>query len=100
MIFPSFFGPDNLPPLEAISFQCPVAASDQPGSREQFKNGIPLFDPTNIAEMSKIISDRRNVQVSLEFQKKMLDSLSIESYFCTMEQHLNQFAKIARNFKG
>jgi len=100
MIFPSFFGPDNLPPLEAISFQCPVAASDHPGSREQFKNGIPLFDPTNIAEMSQIISDRESLKISLEFQKKMLDSSSINSFFCTVEQHLNQFAKIARNFNS
>jgi glycosyltransferase involved in cell wall biosynthesis len=98
MIFPSFFGPDNLPPLEAISFQCPVAASDHPGSREQFKNGIPLFDPTNVAEMSQIISDRGSLQISLEFQKKMLDSSTIYSFFCTLEKHLNQFAKIARNF--
>jgi glycosyltransferase involved in cell wall biosynthesis len=98
MIFPSFFGPDNLPPLEAISFGCPVAASDHPGSREQFKNGIPLFDPTDIAGMSQIISDRRSLQISLDFQKRMLDSSSIDTFFSTVEQHLNQFAKIARNF--
>jgi len=100
MIFPSFFGPDNLPPLEAISFQCPVAATDHPGSREQFKNGIPLFDPTNIAQMSQVILDRRSLQISLDFQKKMLDSSGIDSFFGSVEQHLNQFAKIARNFKS
>jgi glycosyltransferase involved in cell wall biosynthesis len=100
MIFPSFFGPDNLPPLEAISFQCPVAATDHPGSREQFKNGIPLFDPTNIAQMSQVILDRRSLQISLDFQKKMLDSSGIDSFFGSVEQHLNQFAKIARNFNS
>jgi glycosyltransferase involved in cell wall biosynthesis len=100
MIYPSFFGPDNLPPLEAISFQCPVAASDHSGSREQFKNGIPLFDPTDIAEISQIISGRGSLQISLDFQKKMLDSSNIDSFFEAVERHLNQFAKMARNFNS
>jgi glycosyltransferase involved in cell wall biosynthesis len=100
MIFPSFFGPDNLPPLEAISFGCPVAASDHAGSREQYKGGIPLFDPTDVSEISQAISDRGSYQISPDFRKMMLDSLSIESFFNIMESYFDQFAKIARNFRS
>lgn len=100
MIFPSFFGPDNLPPLEAISFKCPVAAADQPGSREQFKNGIPLFDPTNVIEMSEIILNRRNLEISNDYREKMLNFTNIESFFGVFEEYLSQYARIAKNFKG
>jgi len=34
LVFPSFFGPDNLPPLEAFSLNCPVVASRIPGAEE------------------------------------------------------------------
>lgn len=45
MLFPSFFGPENLPPLEAMSFGCPVVAAAVPGASEQLRDACLLFDP-------------------------------------------------------
>src|SRR6202795_4272080 len=36
LVYPSFFGPENLPPLEAFALGCPVIVARISGSREQF----------------------------------------------------------------
>src|SRR5207249_4800394 len=38
LTFASFFGPDNIPPLEAFALGCPVVAAAVPGSEEQLGN--------------------------------------------------------------
>ncbi len=45
LTFMSFFGPDNLPPLEAFALGCPVIASDISGAREQYGDAALLVDP-------------------------------------------------------
>ena len=47
MVFPTFFGPDNLPPLEAFALGCPVIASDYSGSEEQLGDAVLSFAPTD-----------------------------------------------------
>jgi glycosyltransferase involved in cell wall biosynthesis len=55
LVFPSFFGPDNLPPLEAFAIGCPVAAANVAGADEQLGDAAILFDPANPAEIAKAI---------------------------------------------
>lgn len=45
LAFVTFFGPDNLPPLEAFALGCPVVASDVEGAREQLGEAALLVDP-------------------------------------------------------
>jgi glycosyltransferase involved in cell wall biosynthesis len=45
LAFASFFGPDNLPPLEAMALGCPVVAADVPGAREQLGDAALFADP-------------------------------------------------------
>ena len=45
LTFPTYFGPDNLPPLEAFALECPVIASRVPGAVEQLGEAALLFDP-------------------------------------------------------
>jgi glycosyltransferase involved in cell wall biosynthesis len=63
LVFPSFFGPDNIPPLEAFALDCPVMAARVPGSEEQLGNAALLFDPADPADIARAIStvhgDRR-----------------------------------------
>ncbi len=44
LIHPSLFGPDNLPPLEAMALGCPVIAANVPGAEEQLGDGAVLVD--------------------------------------------------------
>lgn len=47
LTFPTFFGPDNLPPLEAFALGCPVIASNVSGAQEQLGDAALLVDPRN-----------------------------------------------------
>jgi glycosyltransferase involved in cell wall biosynthesis len=62
LTMPTFFGPTNIPFIEAWAFGCPVITSDIRGIREQIGNAGLLVDPKNAAAMAegilKIWSDR------------------------------------------
>ncbi|MEA5447906.1 glycosyltransferase family 1 protein [Leptolyngbya sp. CCNP1308] len=53
LVFPTHFGPDNLPPLEAFSLGCPVIASDVPGAAEQLGDAALLVDQRDVTQMAK-----------------------------------------------
>jgi glycosyltransferase involved in cell wall biosynthesis len=44
MAYPSTFGPENLPPLEAFALGCPVVASRIPGADQQLEDAALLVD--------------------------------------------------------
>lgn len=48
LVFPSYFGPDNLPPLEAFALGCPVIAADVPGASEQLGEAALLVKPNDV----------------------------------------------------
>lgn len=52
LIFPTFFGPTNIPPLEAWSLGCPVITSDIRGIREQMGEAAVLVDPRSEEAMA------------------------------------------------
>lgn len=45
LVYPSTFGPENLPPLEAMSLGCPVVLANYPGAREQCGDAALYVDP-------------------------------------------------------
>ena len=51
----SFFGPENLPPLEAFALGCPVVAADVPGAREQLGDAALLVPPTDPALVEEAV---------------------------------------------
>lgn len=55
MIMPSFFGPTNIPPLEAIALGCPVAVSDIYGMPEQMGDAALYSDPNNVNDIAEKI---------------------------------------------
>jgi len=55
MIMPSYFGPTNIPPLEAIAVGCPVAISDVYGAQEQMRDAAIYFDPSSPQEIAVTI---------------------------------------------
>jgi glycosyltransferase involved in cell wall biosynthesis len=55
LTYVTFFGPENLPPLEAFALGCPVIASNVPGAREQLGDAALLVDPRNPAEIANAV---------------------------------------------
>jgi glycosyltransferase involved in cell wall biosynthesis len=44
LVMPTYFGPTNIPPLEAFALDCPVLYSDLDGLREQVQDAALLLD--------------------------------------------------------
>ena len=68
LIFLSFFGPDNLPPLEAFGLGCPVIASNVSGSQEQLSDYAILVDPHNenqVAHAIKTLYEKPEIRKDL-----------------------------------
>lgn len=55
LIFPSFFGPTNIPPLEAIACGCPMALSNIYAMPDQAQDASIYFDPLSLDSLSKSI---------------------------------------------
>jgi len=68
LVYPTFFGPENLPPLEAFALGCPVIASRVSGAEEQLSDAPLLFDPsdhTQLAKHIKLLVDKKGVSAKL-----------------------------------
>lgn len=55
MVMPSYFGPTNIPPLEAFAMKTPVVVSDLPGIRDQVGDAALLVEPENPKALSEAI---------------------------------------------
>ncbi len=55
MVMPSYFGPTNIPPLEAMALGCPVAVSDKYAMPEQVGKAGLLFNPDSPEEIADCI---------------------------------------------
>jgi glycosyltransferase involved in cell wall biosynthesis len=52
LVMPTFFGPTNIPVVEAWTVGCPVVTSDIRGIREQCGDAAVLVDPTSSAAVA------------------------------------------------
>lgn len=57
MIMPSFGGPTNLPPLEAMYVGCPVAVSNNYAMPEQVGEAGLSFDPNDVNGIAKVLEE-------------------------------------------
>lgn len=56
MVMPTFYGPTNIPPLEAFVLGCPVAVSDIYAMPEQVGDAALLFNPESVAAIATCIT--------------------------------------------
>lgn len=79
LIYASFSGPENLPPLEAFSAGIPVIYSEFPGAKEQLGDLPFYFDPLNPLSLAQAIELVENQSESERFnlvreQKNFIDT--------------------------
>ena len=60
LLYPSLFGPDNLPPLEAMALGCPVIAARVSGAQEQLGDAAILVDPLDATGFATAVRTLRN----------------------------------------
>ena len=103
LIFPTWFGPDNIPPLEAFSLGCPVAASKVSGSEEQLRDAALLFDPGNIDEMSesmqRIYHDESLRNQLINRGLNLVHGLTPKNYVDKVLDELKEIEIISQNWR-
>ena len=55
MMFPSFGGPTNIPPLEAMTLGCPVAVANNFAMPEQIDGAGLTFDPSSVSDIKDVM---------------------------------------------
>jgi len=98
LIFPSFFGPDNIPPLEAFALGCPVLASCIAGAEEQLRSAALLFNPTDPADIAdKVLAVRSDPALRKQLAEEGAEIAQLRSperYIAQIDEILNDFAAI------
>lgn len=102
LVFPSLFGPDNLPPLEAFSLGCPVVAAAIPGAAQHLEDAALLFDPLDPDDIAlKIVEVLREPQTRarlIERGRAVVASRTPERYVATVLAAADRFSMLRHNW--
>jgi glycosyltransferase involved in cell wall biosynthesis len=100
LVLPSFFGPDNIPPLEAFALGCPVIAAKVAGSEYQLEGAALLFDPKDeraLAEHIKKLYENQGLRESLVTKgKDKVAGLTAQNYVKSLLALVDEFGPIRR----
>ncbi|MBI4651558.1 glycosyltransferase, partial [Candidatus Desantisbacteria bacterium] len=82
LVMPTYFGPTNIPPLEAFQLGCPVCYSNLPGLKEQVQESAFLIDldnPQSLVEaLLTIMKDKDEVNRKIISGKEKVASTKEE----------------------
>ncbi|TWU41191.1 D-inositol-3-phosphate glycosyltransferase [Novipirellula aureliae] len=100
LVFASLFGPDNLPPIEAMSLKCPVVASNVPGAEEQLGDTALLVTPTDELAMAsaihQVMSNTETRRGLIERGTCLTNRLSMKRYTSDLLSLFGHLAKYRR----
>jgi len=71
LTYVSFFGPENLPPLEAFALGCPVIAAKVSGAEEQMDGAAQLVNPADPEDIAAAI---RKLAVDTSLRERLVAS--------------------------
>jgi glycosyltransferase involved in cell wall biosynthesis len=102
LTYVSLFGPENLPPLEAMALGCPVVAADVPGAREQLGEAalrVPPLDPVAIAEAVRRAGEPDERERLVAAGRERAAAFTAESYVGGVLEFLDDFERIRRGWR-
>lgn len=84
LVMPTYFGPTNIPTLEAFAFGCPAVISDLPGVEEQVEDAALRFDPDSpqdiAAKLRQVLTDPALAARLVDAGWNRIAQLSYENY--------------------
>jgi glycosyltransferase involved in cell wall biosynthesis len=100
LTYVTFFGPENLPPLEAFALGCPVIASDVAGAREQLGDAARLVDPRSPTEIAdavrRIFKDPSERTALIERGRPRARRFTSRDFVAGVLTWLNEFEPVRR----
>lgn len=96
LVMPTYFGPTNIPPLEAFAAGCPVLYSDLPGIRQEMGDSVILLDlndPDSFCQgVLRVIKGGLQINTLVENGKKRIESLIKEDHWRVLKLIFDNFA--------
>jgi glycosyltransferase involved in cell wall biosynthesis len=104
LTYVSFFGPENLPPLEAFALGCPVIAADVEGAREQLSDGALYIDPKSPRQIADAVirleNDKGLRSRMIEVGRKLAAERKPETFVEKALAFMDQFEAVRRCWAG
>lgn len=97
LVFPSFFGPDNIPPLEAFALECPVIAAQVSGAEEQMGDAALLFDPKDEVQLAATI---KKLHATPGLKETLIQRGLARAHQWTANDYVQRIFDIAEEFKA
>jgi glycosyltransferase involved in cell wall biosynthesis len=102
LTYVSLFGPENLPPLEAMALGCPVVAADVPGAREQLGDAalrVPALDPEAIAAAVRRLDQPAERDRLVAAGRERARAFTAAGYVGGVLEFLDEFERIRRGWR-
>ena len=104
LTYPSFFGPDNIPPMEAFALGCPVIAANVPGADEQMGDAALFFDPASeqqlAARVRELHSNPGLRETLIRRGQERSRQWTAREYVHGIFQIADEFQPLRRNWSG
>jgi glycosyltransferase involved in cell wall biosynthesis len=97
LIFMTFFGPDNLPPLEAMALGCPVIASNVSGAKEQLEDAALLVDPKQPEEIAAAI---KSLSEDSMLRQNLIERGLLRANRWTAKDYVKQLFSVIDDFEA
>lgn len=91
LVMPTFFGPTNIPQLEAFELGCPVLTSNIYGIPEQVGDAALLFNPKAPSDIALKI---KQIITNPELSKQLIEKGKIRSAEFTQERFNEKFSSL------
>ena len=95
LVMPTFFGPTNLPPMEAFEIGVPVIYPDKKGLKEQVGDAALLIDLKNSMSLADQLN---NLYENDELRKKLIENGKKQLKFYNSIDHISLLNNIIEDF--
>lgn len=104
LAYPSYFGPDNIPPMEAFALGCPVIAAGVPGAEEQMGDAALFFDPNSEAQLAARIKELHSTpglrETLIQRGRARAGQWTARDYVLRIFQIAEEFQSMRRNWSS
>ena len=98
LVMPTYFGPTNMPPLEAFKLNVPVLYSDMPGAKDQLNDAALLLD---LNDPKSLVLNLTKLLSSDVLRNNLINKGKLRyNELVSQNNNFNKLKKIIENFKS
>lgn len=97
LVMPTYFGPTNLPPLEAFELGVPVLYPDKPGLREQVGDAALLMD---LKDPSSLADHLHSLLTDDNLKSQLIAKGRAQLSFCSKEMRTSLLESVITDFRS